>query len=108
MDEELERLKQQKMRELLQERQQAEVLDKRREDFEAQKSAVLRQLLTPEARERLARLKMAHPDVVGMVEQQLIGLAQTGRLNKMIDDETLKGLLERLMPQKRDIKIERR
>jgi programmed cell death protein 5 len=67
----------------------------------------MRQILTPEARERLARLKIAYPDVVASVEQQLIGLAQSGRLDRMIDDVTLQQILQKVLPEKRDIKIKR-
>jgi len=42
------------------------------------------------------------------VEQQLVALAQSGRVQRMIDDETLRQILERVIPKKREIKIERR
>ena len=43
-----------------------------------------------------------------MIESQLIALAQSGRVQRVIDDETLRQILMRLIPKKREIKIERR
>jgi len=91
-------------------RAQAErvVRDQQEEQVKAQRELILRQILTPEARERLARIELAYPEVTENIENQLIVLAQSGRVNKMIDDATLRDILRRIMPQKREIKIERR
>ncbi len=75
---------------------------------EAERAEALRRLLTPEARERLGRIRLAKPEVAQAVEQQVIALAQTGRLQRMIDDVTLRAILERIMPERREIKITRR
>lgn len=75
---------------------------------EAQRDAILRQILTPEARERLGRVKVARPEDARQVEGQLIALAQSGRLGSKIDDEQLKIILGRLLPNQRDINIRRK
>jgi len=75
---------------------------------EAERAEILRRLLTPEARERLGRIRLAKPDVANAVEQQVISLAASGRLQRQIDDATLRSLLERLMPERREINITRR
>ena len=75
---------------------------------EAERAEMLRRLLTPEARERLGRIRLAKPDVAQAVEQQVISLAASGRLARQIDDGTLRALLERIMPERREIKITRR
>ncbi|HTT35623.1 MAG TPA: DNA-binding protein [Thermoplasmata archaeon] len=86
----------------------AQVQQAEQERREAERSEVLRRLLTPEARERLARIRLAKPDVAQAVEQQVIGLAAQGRLQRQIDDTTLRALLERIMPNRREIHITRR
>ncbi|HEV2230830.1 MAG TPA: DNA-binding protein [Thermoplasmata archaeon] len=83
--------------------QQAE-MDRR----EAERAEALRRILTPEARERLGRIRLAKPDVAQAVEQQVIALAQSGRLQRAIDDATLRVILERIMPERREIRITRR
>lgn len=75
---------------------------------EAERQEILRRVLTPEARERLGRIRLAKPDVAQSVEQQVISLAASGRLTRPIDDPTLRALLERIMPERREIKITRR
>lgn len=76
--------------------------------MDAQKQMLLRQITTPEARERLARVKLSRPDVAGVVEDQILSLGASGRLDRIIDDEMMRMLLDRLIPKKREIKIERR
>jgi len=42
------------------------------------------------------------------LENQLITLAQSGRLKNKINDEQLRELLSKILPKKRDITIRRR
>ncbi len=107
-EEELELLRQRKMQELQMRAQQEAVAQEQAKRQDAEKAMVMRQLLTPEARERLANLRMTRPDVVESVENQLIMLVQSGRITQQIDDYTLRQILRKVMPQKREIKIERR
>ncbi len=103
-DEELEAIKKRKMMEMMAQQDEGE----ERKEEEMLRQNVLRQILEPEARERLARLKLARPDVAQAVENQLILLAQSGRIYNKISDAELKEILRRLTPQKREIKIVRR
>jgi len=84
----------------------AQEAEMRRRD--AERSEILRRILTPDARERLGRIRLAKPDVAAAVEQQLIALAAAGRLPRAVDDPTLRSLLERIAPDRREIRITRR
>jgi len=75
---------------------------------DAERQEILRRILTPEARERLGRIRLAKPEVANSVEQQLIALAASGRIQRAVDDATLRALLERIAPERREINITRR
>ncbi len=107
-DEELDAIRRRKLQELQQYQDQAVAQQQMREQQMAQRQTILRQILTPEARERLGRIELAYPELADSIENQLIALAQSGRVQRAIDDATLKQILERVMPKKREIKIERR
>ena len=77
------------------------------QQVEEAKQNILRKLLTPEARERLTTLKMVRPQLAEQVEIQLIALAQSGRLQTMVDDEKLRMLLQQIQPKKRSTTIKR-
>src|SRR3972149_3484012 len=96
-DEELEAIRRRRMAEIHQAAADRAVQEQQTAAVRAQRQAVLRQILTPEARERLGRIELAYPEV-----------AQSGRLQTAIDDRTLQEILRRVVPKKREIKIERR
>ena len=77
------------------------------EQIEAQKQQLLRQILTPEARQRLTNLKMIKPEFTEQLELQIIQLAQTGKLPIPLTDKQLKQILQQLQPKKREITIRR-
>lgn len=93
-DEELEELKLRKLAEM---RKKLEEERERRARIEA----ILRQILTPEARERLYNLKLVKPELASMLEEQLVLLAQSKRIPIPITDEFLKKLLSELYEQTR-------
>lgn len=107
-DPELAALRQKKMAEIQQQAQQQAAQEEQAKQFEMQKQSVLRQILTPEARDRLSNIKLANPQMADGVEMQLIQLAQSGRLQGVIDDAMLRNILAQITPQKREITIQRR
>jgi len=111
-DDRLEKLREEKLQELEQRQQggeaQEEAMQAQREQAEAQKSALLKQYLTDGARKRLNTVKMSRPDFGEQVEQQVLALAQSGRLRGKIDEDKMVELLRELKPDKTSFNIERR
>jgi programmed cell death protein 5 len=106
-DEELEALRRRRLMELqqqmLQEQQRAEA--QRR--LELQKQSLMRRILTPKARQRLANLKMVRPEFASQLELQIIQIAQQGRISIPITDDQLKEILSKLQKSRREIRIRR-
>jgi len=107
-EEEIEEIRRRRMMELQQRLSQEQQRAQVQQQIEMQKQAILRRILTPEARRRLNNLKMVKPEFANQLELQLIQLVQTGRVQTPITDEQLKEILIKLQAQRRDIKITRR
>jgi len=90
-------------RRLAQEQQRIQM----QEQIEMEKQAILRRILTSDARQRLTNLKMVKPEFADQLELQLIQLAQQGKISIPITDEQLKEILIRLQSGRREIKIRR-
>jgi len=80
------------------------------EALEEQRRLLLKQILTPEASERLANIKLVKPEKARMVEDSLIRSAQYGRIGK-VDEEQLKQFLSQfneMTDKKTKVTISRR
>jgi programmed cell death protein 5 len=112
-DEDLAEIRKRRMAELQAQRGQqehaAEAQAQAQAEAEAQKQALMRKILTPEARQRLQNVKLVRPDFAAQMEIQLLQLAQSGRVPLPITDDLLRKLLEQIQRQqtKRDISIRR-
>jgi programmed cell death protein 5 len=107
-DEELEELRRRKLSAL-----QRQISDEQRnaqmeQQMEQQKQTLLRNILTPEARQRLTNLKMVKPEFTDQLELQLIQLAQQGKIPIPLADEQLKKILVQLQSRKRETTIRRK
>jgi programmed cell death protein 5 len=110
-DDELAELRRRRMAQMHQQsadQQQMQEEIERQKQAEAQIHMILMQILEPEARERLNTIKLTKPDFARAVEQQLVILAQSGRLKEKITDDQLRALLQQLQPAKREFNIRRK
>ncbi len=106
-DEELEELRRKKLLALQQKVAEEQRQAQAEQQLELQKQALLRKILTPEARQRITNLKMIKPEFTDQLELQLIQLAQTRKLPIPLTDEQLKQILIQLQAQKHEPKIRR-
>jgi len=105
----IETIRKKKLRELQEQAlSQEEFREEQQQEFKEEKKQAMRAILTDDARERLGRIRAARPEMAENLENQLIMLAQSGRLKNKINDEQLRELLSKLLPKKRDITIRRR
>jgi programmed cell death protein 5 len=77
-------------------------------EVNAQKEVIIKQILDSTARMRLNNIKMVKPDLAGMVENYLIGMASQGKIRSQINDDQFKQILLSIQQPKRDFKINRR
>jgi len=75
--------------------------------IEAQKQALLRKILAPEAQQRLNNLRLVKQEFAEQMELQLIQMAQTGKLPIPLSDDQLKQILIQLQSRKREPTIRR-
>jgi len=107
-EDELAAIRARKMAEMQQQAAYQEDEVRRREQENAQIHMLIMQILEPEARERLNTIRLTKPDFARGIEQQLISLAQSGRIQSKITDEQFKAILQQVTPQRRDINIRRK
>ncbi|MBI5254103.1 MAG: DNA-binding protein [Euryarchaeota archaeon] len=107
MQEDLEELKRRRLLELQQRLQEERAKDEQRQLIELQRRSILMEVLTPEARSRLANVKIAKPEYAVQIENLLIQLAQSGQLKQKIGDAQLKQILGKISEKKREFRIRR-
>lgn len=106
-EKELEELRRRKLLELQRKMAEEQKRVQVQQQLEMQKEALLRSILTSEARQRLTNLKMVKPEFTAQLELQLIQLAQQGKLPIPLADEQLKQILIQLQGRRRETKIRR-
>ncbi len=104
-DPELEALRKKRLAQIQSEQLTQQQAEEQQRQIENQRQAILKGILTNEARERLANIKLAKPDYAMTLENQLIQLTQTRRVSEKITDDQLRQLLKQLTQTKREGKI---
>lgn len=106
-DEALDEIRRKKLSALQQRATDEQKESKAEQEYQAQKEALLKQILSSEARQRLANLKMVKAEFTEQLELQLIQLAQAGKLSIPVSDAQLKQILIQLQSRKREPTIRR-
>jgi programmed cell death protein 5 len=106
-DDELEELRRRKLAALQRQVSDEQKQSQSQQRLQAQKEALLRSILSTEARQRLTNLRMIKPEFTEQLELQLIQLAQQGKLPIPLSDEQLKQVLVQLQGRKRETTIRR-
>ena len=106
-DDELEAIRRRKLLAMQQKMTDEQKQTQAEQQLEAQKQELLRQILSPEARQRLTNLKMVKPEFTEQLELQLIQLAQMGKVPIPMSDIQLKQILIQLQSRKREPTIRR-
>jgi len=63
---------------------------------EEEKEMILRRFLTLEARQRLKNVSLVRPEVARAIEDYVVNMALSGRLNRRLGEDDIKELLSRL------------
>ncbi|KAL8507260.1 hypothetical protein ACS0TY_017977 [Phlomoides rotata] len=106
-DPELEAIRQRRMQELMAQRgtgsrqnpDQQKAQDEAKREAEEQRQLMLTQILTSEARARLARIALVKPDKARGVEDVILRAAQSGQIVDKVSEERLISLLEQINTQ---------
>ncbi|CAI1493475.1 MAG: DNA-binding protein [Thermococcus sp.] len=100
MAEDIEEIRKRKLMELqkryLEQQKAQEEAIKQEMELQAQLDAIMRKILTPDARERLGRVKLVRPELARQVELVLVQLYQAGQIREPIDDAKLKRILAQI------------
>jgi programmed cell death protein 5 len=110
-DDELAEIRRKRMAQMQQQAVDQQMMEEemdRQKQADAQLHMLLMQILEPEARERLNAIRLTRPDFARSVEQQLVLLAQSGRLKQKITDAQLKALLQQIQPARKEFNIRRK
>ena len=78
--------------------------------IEQLKKQILTRILTKDAFERLARVRIANPELAGQAELYLMQIAQAGKLTGLVTEQQVKEILQYLITAsgaKKETKIRR-
>ncbi|XP_008792788.1 DNA-binding protein DDB_G0278111-like [Phoenix dactylifera] len=106
-DPELQAIRQRRMQELMaqhgmgsqQNAEQQNAQEDAKREAEERRQLMLSQILSSEARERLARIALVKPDKARGVEDVLLRAAQMGQISEKVSEERLISLLEQINNQ---------
>ncbi len=65
--------------------------------IEQLKKQILSRVLTRDAFERLARVRLANPELAGQAELYLMQIAQAGKLDRLVTEQQMREILQYLI-----------
>ncbi|MCK5423629.1 MAG: DNA-binding protein [Deltaproteobacteria bacterium] len=108
MSDEMDELRRKRLEELQNQSAREQDAQRQKEQTESvkqQKQSILRSILSDQAKQRVNNIKLVNPQMAEAIENQLITLAQSGRIRGVISEEQLLQMLRELQNSKRDTKI---
>ena len=76
--------------------------------IEEMKKRIMATILSKDAYERLARVRVANPELAAQAELYLLQLYQSGKLPGRVSDEQMKEVLRALTPDSKGFNIRRK
>ena len=86
---------------------EAEIQQESQQAALAELDAAMKQILTPEARSRLASLNLVNPELTTRVKSHLATLSDENRIAVPVNDDQLKRILAGLSENRRETRIRR-
>ena len=86
---------------------EAEIQQESQQAALAELDAAMKQILTPEARSRLASLNLVNPELTTRVKSHLATLSNENRIAIPVNDDQLKRILAGLSENRRETRIRR-
>jgi len=88
--------------------QEQKISEERFQKEKELKNNLLRVYLTSEARQRLSNINLVKPDIAKNLENMLIQLVSSGKLDRRLNDDDLKKILNQIQgTPKREFKVRR-
>ena len=88
--------------------QEQKISEERFQKEKELKNNLLRVYLTSEARQRLSNINLVKPDIAKNLENMLIQLVSNGKLDRRLNDDDLKKILNQIQgTPKREFKVRR-
>ncbi len=88
--------------------QEQKIKEERDQKEKELKNNLLRVYLTSEARQRLSNINLVKPDIAKNLENMLIQLVSSGKLDRRLNDDDLKKILNQIQgTPKREFKVRR-
>jgi programmed cell death protein 5 len=73
--------------------------------LDSAKKSIIQRVLSKDARQRLATVKVAHPALAEQIEMAIMDAAQAGAIKGEISEIQLRAILERATAEKKNFKL---